>query len=318
MIEQNGLTVLSGIERELVLQYLVDGNVPVTLTPFENEIHDKENNSDSVIKSLTSQIFPIAIKGEHVKVKNDGEIFLENPPQSVSNFANHNVKVEFYFNRVGLYFVSYVKETSKGLALSVPDKINRITDEVEEKQYDFSAEIYLDCSTGKELNIKAIPVEDIKLFTRPVWKIIPLEYQKDAKKLLENFVEQAKIEKNAGNGIQLIPVCKYLAEKKVEKMQSLQDRFVPLTILFVDHERFVVGTETKQCIFFPSNEYAVKLSFSINKGPITSREIFVTCKANKIYRSDDGNLSCIDFCYCSMQEEDLRFLYEKATSTLFN
>ena len=29
-------TKLSGIERELVLQYLIDGNVPVTITPVEN------------------------------------------------------------------------------------------------------------------------------------------------------------------------------------------------------------------------------------------------------------------------------------------
>ena len=28
---------LSGIERELVLQYLMDGNVPVTLTPINEE-----------------------------------------------------------------------------------------------------------------------------------------------------------------------------------------------------------------------------------------------------------------------------------------
>lgn len=318
MTEQNGFTALSGIERELVLQYLIDGNVPVTLTPFEDEIQSEDDDSGRTIKSLTSQIFPVAIRGEHVKVKKDGEILLENPPQSASDFANCNVKVEFYFNRVGLYFVSYAKETPKGLALTIPDKIQRIIDVIEEKKYDFSAEIYLDCNTGKELNIKAIPVEDIQLFTRPVWKIIPLEYQKEAKKLLEKFVEQAKIEKNAGNGIQLIPVCKYLTEKKVETTQALQDKFKPLVILFVDHERLVVGTETKQCVFFDSNEYAVKLSFSINKGPITSREIFVTCKTNKIYRSDDGNFSCVDFCYRSMQEEDLRFLYEKATSTLFN
>ena len=48
---------LSGIERELVLQYLIDGNVPVTLTPVE-----KQHVDDETIHSLTSQIFPIAIR----------------------------------------------------------------------------------------------------------------------------------------------------------------------------------------------------------------------------------------------------------------
>ena len=36
---------LTGIERELVLQYLIDGNVPVTLTPIEEPVSE-ENDSE--------------------------------------------------------------------------------------------------------------------------------------------------------------------------------------------------------------------------------------------------------------------------------
>ena len=36
---------LTGIERELVLQYLIDGNVPVTLTPIENKVDSEEIHS---------------------------------------------------------------------------------------------------------------------------------------------------------------------------------------------------------------------------------------------------------------------------------
>ena len=168
------------------------------------------------------------------------------------------------------------------------------------------------------LNIKAIPENDIQLFTRPAWKCIPFENQKKAKKLLEDFVEQAKAEKNAGTGIQLIAVCKYLTEKKVEKMQSLQNRMEPLTILFVDHERIVFGVPASQKKSFNSKEYGIKISFSINKGPISAREIFVTGIVNKIYQNEENDDICVDFRYSNMQEEDLRFLYEKATSTLFD
>lgn len=305
---------LTGIERDLVLQYLIDGNVPVTLTPIEDESSDDEE----IIKSLTSQIFPIAIKGEHLKVKKDGSILLENPPQSVINFANKKVKVEFYFNRVGLYFISDVTESKKGLKLAIPENINRILDVVEETNYDFSALIYFECKTRKDLNLKCVPSEDIELFTRPVWKLIPLENQKKAKELLEYFVEQAKVEKNAGNGIQLIPICKYLTDNHVKAMEAMENRVKPLSILFVDHERLVLGMESNLCTFFQSEEYGVKLSFSIKNGPIQSRDIYVTCIVNKIYRSSDGLQSCVDFRYTTMQEEDMRFLYEKATSTLFN
>ena len=99
MMTQESLT---GIERELVLQYLIDGNVPVTLTPIE----DQNSENSEIIKSLTSQIFPVAIKGEHLTVQKDGVILLENAPDSVTKFANKTVKVEFYFNRVGLFFTS--------------------------------------------------------------------------------------------------------------------------------------------------------------------------------------------------------------------
>ena len=101
MMEHDRLT---GIERELVLQYLIDGNVPVTLTPVEEPLSSDKDDMEGEIRSLTSQIFPVAIKGEHIRVKKNGEILLENPPQSVASFANKTVKVEFYFNRGGLFF----------------------------------------------------------------------------------------------------------------------------------------------------------------------------------------------------------------------
>lgn len=309
MMEQKSL---SGIERSLVVQYLTDGNVPVTLTPVEDSL-----GSDEIIRSLTSQIFPVAIKGDKVQVSNKGEILLEDPPAAARRFLNKTVKVEFYFNRVGLYFHSKVQENDDGLALSIPPVIDRILETVEEKNYDFSALIYFECKTKKELNIRCVPDESVELFVRPAWKIIPLENQKSAKQLLEQFVEDAKVEKNAGNGIQLVPVCKYLTEPKPERVEAMQDRPEEPSILFVDHERLVLGMTSKACTFFKGEEYGIKLIFSIKKGPVLTRDIFVTGDVNKIYRSTDGTLSCVDFKYTTMQEEDLRFLYEKATSTLF-
>ena len=311
MMEQKSLT---GIERTLVVQYLTDGNVPVTLTPIEENL-----NGDEIIHSLTSQIFPLAIKGENVQISKKGEIILENPPETVRRFINKAVRVEFYFNRVGLYFISKVEENddNENLSISIPPVIDRIIDNLEEKKYDFSALIYFECKTRKELNIKCVPDSQIELFVRPAWKIIPLENQKAAKALLEDFIDEAKVEKNAGNGIQLVPVCKYLTEKKQEGLEAMQDRPEELSILFVDHERLVLGMTSKACTFFKNEEYGIKLIFSIKKGPILTRDIFVTGLVNKIYRSKDGSLSCVDFKYTTMQEEDLRFLYEKATSTLF-
>jgi hypothetical protein len=306
-------TTLTGIERELVVQYLIDGNVPVTITPLD----ETEKTEDEEVHPVNSQIFPVAIKGENLTVKKNGVIILENPGTSVKNFVNKSVKVEFYFNRVGLYFNSKVCEKKDVYSVSIPDVIYRINDVVEEKTYDFCAVFYYECRTGKDLNLLSVPWENVELFNRPAWKTIPLENQKKAKELLEKYVADAKLEKNAGNGIQLIPVCNYLTYSQIHKVESLQDRIKPLNILYVDHERIVVGLDRINYTFVKNDEYGLKLSFSLKSGPIMTRDIFVTCLVNKIYSIEDDGRICVDFRYTTIQEEDLRFIYEKATKTMF-
>lgn len=310
---QNKNETLSGIERELVLQYLMDGNVPVTLTPI-NE--DKNNDSDD-IHAVASQIFPVALKPEHIHVQKNGKIHLENPPQSVIGFKNKNVRVEFYFNRVGLYFSSIVDEDKKGLYILVPESLNRIKDVEEKTDYDFSAVLYFECKNKKDINTLCIPWEQEQLFSRPVWKAIPLENQKKAKEYLEKFVENAKQQKNAGNGIQLIPVCNFLTFNPQSKIEAIENRKKPLNILYVDHERIVLGTENENNSYEIGNEYGLKMKFTIKNSPILSRDIFVTCIVNNLYYDEENKKACIDFVYTSLQEEDLRYLFEKATKRLF-
>lgn len=298
---------LTGIERELVLQYLIDGNVPVTVTPVESE-----NDADT-IHSVPSQIFPVVIKGENVKVSKSGEISLKNLPQSAVSFKSKNVKVEFYFNRVGVFFESKISETKDGYTIELPKEISRIQDVEEEHLYDFSSVIYFDFNNKKDLNIKCVPSKIVELFERPVWKLIPLENQKKAKDLLEKFVEEAKVQKNAGNGLLLIPVCNYLTFENTQ-FEAIENRQKPVEILYIDHERIVVGFEQNDD-FVQNEEFGIKLIFSLKKGPILTRDIFVTAFVNKIYKNE--NKFCIDFKYTTLQEEDMRFLYEKTTKSLF-
>ena len=298
---------LTGIERELVLQYLIDGNVPVTVTPVESE-----NDADT-IHSVPSQIFPVVIKGENVKVSKSGEISLKNLPQSAVSFKSKNVKVEFYFNRVGVFFESKISETKDGYTIGLPKEISRIQDVEEEHLYDFSSVIYFDFNNKKDLNIKCVPSKIVELFERPVWKLIPLENQKKAKDLLEKFVEEAKVQKNAGNGLLLIPVCNYLTFENTQ-FESIENRQKPVEILYIDHERIVVGFEQNDD-FVQNEEFGIKLILSLKKGPILTRDIFVTAFVNKIYKNE--NKFCIDFKYTTLQEEDMRFLYEKTTKSLF-
>ena len=144
-----------------------------------------------------------------------------------------------------------------------------------------------------------------------------LDYIKKAKDYLEKFVESAKKEKNAGTGIQLIPVCNYLTFNETKKISSLENRVMPLTILYVDHERIVLSSDNESDNFEPGHEYGLKLSFSIKNSPVLSRDIYVTCIVNKVYSDSDNKRKAFDFIYTTLQEEDLRYIFEKATKRLF-
>ena len=89
---------LTGIERQVVLQYLVDGNVPVTVTEVKTAVEDNEK-----IKSLTSGVFPVALPGEQMTVLDQGIILLQNPPEAVKTFDGKKVKVYFYYSKRMIY-----------------------------------------------------------------------------------------------------------------------------------------------------------------------------------------------------------------------
>lgn len=303
---------LSGIERELVLQYLIDGNVPVTVTPIESE-----DDKDSV-PHLSTAVFPVAIKPDNISVLKEGIILLKNPPISVSNFENKKVKVEFYFNRVGLFFVSEIKSIKNGFALVIPAEIQRIQDIEVVHKYDFSAVLFYSVDANKDVNFTCIPADGFELFTRPIWSSIPLELQDKAKKYLEEFVEIAKKTKKAGNGIQLINICRYMVVNQIEKIEAIQGKVKPFDILFVNHERIVLGFNKNDAIDLDvGKEYALKMSFSLKDSSVVTRDVFVTFSVDNKYTCNDNKKICVDCSYTTLQEEDCRFLYEKATKTLF-
>lgn len=302
---------LTGIERELVLRYLLDGNVPVTVTPVESV------NDSGEIRSLSSEIFPVAIKPDNISVLKEGIILLINPPKSIIDFEGRTVRVEFYFNRVGLYFVSEMKRVSSGPALVIPECIYRIEDIVVKQKYDFSAVLYYSVSSGKDVNFTCSPADGFKLFSRPVWADIKLEKQRIAKSLLETFVVQAKKNAASGNGLQLISICRYLTEDKSLAFESVENRVHPFDILFVNHERIVVGFGRNPPIkLADGEEYALKMSFSLKDSPAVMRDVYVTCAVSNVYANADGDANAADCSFTSIQEEDLRFLYEKTTSTI--
>lgn len=301
---------LTGIERELVLQYLIDGNVPVTVTLVENQ--ELEDAAQLPV------IFPVALKAEQIEVSHKGVILLKNPPEDVQKFAGKQVKIEFYFHRMGLYFVTQMQETDAGLAIDIPDAIQRIQNQDARSKYDITINFYFSCQNQTNINIGCVPENGYELFSRPVWSSIPVEKQILAKGYLEKFVADAKKDKNAGNGIQLISICRYLVEDvTIEPLPSLQNDVKELGVLYVDHERFVLSSARGQFPLAIGGEYAVKMSLRLKDGPILARNIFITCIVSKIFKIENDERAVAECLFTSIQEEDVRFLYEKATRKLF-
>lgn len=306
---------LTGIERELVLQYLIDGNVPVTVTPIEDEAAETDGD-DSKVKPATSALFPIAIKAEQLKVLEQGIILLTNPPQNVKSFIDKKARVEFYFNRLGLYFETKIKQIKSGLALVIPSSISRIQEApAAPRPTEISAQLYFSVNQKTDVHIDCVPAKGYQLFTKPVWKDIAEDAQVKAKEYLEEFIVHARQKGVAGSGVQLIPVVRYLAEKVIV-MESVQNRKSPLEILFINHERIVFGQRAGNAELQDGAEYALEMSFPLPR-PLSERKIFGTCRVESNYYDDKKELSCVVCRYTSLQEEDIRFLYEKGTGEKF-
>lgn len=307
---------LTKIERELVLQYLIDGNVPVTITPLVQE--NKTDDNSEEIKSLDSSVVPVAFKADKVSVIKEGIIILEDEPESILKSIDKQVKVEFYFNSVGLYFITILKKINSGVALVIPENIYRIPDVSIEKKYDFTALLVISVSSEGATKFPCVPADGFELFARPVWSSIELENQQRAKKLLEEYVKEAKVKQKSGNGLQLINICRYMVLPKIEKVEAIKGRVKPFDILFVNHERIVFGFEKNEAFeLSEGSEYPVEMSFTLKESPVAKRKIFVTCKVFNLYKNEDGSKFAADCSYTMIQEEDRRFLYEKATKTLF-
>ncbi len=309
---------LTKIEREIVLQYLVDDNVPLTVTLEEKpvqsdaEITDRKIEPDERIPP--GAVFPVAIPSKQITVLNQGIILLKNPARTVKPFLGKRVKVQFYFNHLGLYFVTTMKECSQGLAVVVPSEILRIPDHAEKKECTFSAEI----SYGVEnsvVKIQCVPLENYGIFSQPKWSEIPEENQREAKSLLEKFVQETKENgANSGNGLHLIPVVRFLTEKNQEEPQSVECRTKTPGIIFADERRIVVAAEN--CGMEEGAEFSVSLNFVLKNPGLPPRSVKAKCTAEKIFAA--RKKECVSLKYVCANEEDYRFLYERITGKILN
>jgi hypothetical protein len=318
---------LTGIERELVLQYLRDDNVPVTVTledkpqQVEAEVAaGKANLPEDAERVPASAVFPVAIRSQQMTVLNQGIILLKNEMRTVKQFLGKRVRVQFYFNHLGLYFITTMKECSQGLALVVPSSIKRIEDTPTLKEYEVSGVISFISEDKSIVKIECIPSEKYELFVQPKWGDIELEKQKQAKAYLERFVAESRSEQGVsiGNGVHLFPVCRFLTDTPpVTNAVAVEGRAEPLTILYVNDKRIVFGSRERQEILTLEADYSLNLTFCLEKNKLFKRSVSIKMTVEQEYTAEgENNARCFVCRYTNIKEEDVRFLYERANGRM--
>ena len=318
---------LTGIERELVLQYLRDDNVPVTVTLEEKPLardaeidseSEQENEPAKEERIPTSALFPVAIPAQQLTVLNQGIILLKNTSatRTVQPFIGKTVRVQFYFNHVGLYFITEMKECSQGLAIVVPGSIYRMEDVVSTVNWDFTASLAFKDSEGNDVQIECVPTNGYRLFLQPLWDEIEIERQKDAKKALESYVAEARAEGGVsiGNGLHLLRVCRYLTSVAAAPVQqAVEGRVPPLYVLYVDENRLVLASDTEDTKLELEENYECTMSLALPAQKIIKRIIKTECVVENIYSAESENdmRKCYVCRFTDMQEEDKRYLSEK-------
>lgn len=311
---------LTQIERELVLQYLRDDNVPLTITleekPDQTEADVTDNRIDSIDyekRVPASAVFPVAIKSRQIEVLNQGIILLKNAGRLVQPFIGKSVRVQFYFNHVGLYFISTVKEYSMGFAVVIPPSIKRVKDSFKTNDFEVSAVLSFD-----SVNHVCRPLYGFNLFSQPKWSEIEIEKQHHAKFLLEKFITQGKQSAVIlGNGLHLISIVRYLTRTSVPENESVEGLVKPLDIIYIDDKRFVCAAENQDELEV-NQHYTLELSFVLASGGPVKRSVRVNCIVEGVFADEDNGLrKCWSCRYENIQNEDVRFLYERISGKKF-
>lgn len=312
---------LSKLEKELVFGFLKNEDVPLTLSlqdkPLATEavLNSSKIDSGDAEKISASSMFPVAVPAENVEVLDQGIIIIKNSERLLNAFSGHTIRLQFYFNRVGLYFLSTLKPCSQGYAVVIPEVIKRIKESEQGKKFDLCAEIIYEAANGQKVNIKALPIVDYSLLSVPKWADVPVAQQVKAKSYLENFVRDAKngMASPIGNGLHLIPVARYLSEPLGPEIYADRTRTFPINLIYFDDDKIVFASRIRQDSLQLENDYTVELSFDLVQNTMLKRKVRAEITVEDIAASEDNQSTCYICRYIRIKTEDIRFLKEKVS-----
>ena len=267
---------LSGIEKGLVLEYLIDGKAPLTLKLLE------EGSSLSG-KKPASFLFTLKPRNEQQNaVDFGGFLLLNDRSKKATFFLKKRVRVQFYYNRLALFFDSEVSYGRSGFALKIPEVIYRVCDKAgDEKNTEFS--LSLSCQhegkNGKSSDVDCDFDERFKLF-------------------------RAYDFKDAVNG--------YLFQNndEFEDFEIFSGRLHAPVVIYFDSERIVFAFKKDDISLVDGSEYSLLMRFPL-PGPVRERTVRMKCLVDQMFANYSRGRICAAATISSICEEDRRFLGDK-------
>ncbi len=290
---------LSKVEKDVVIQSLVDDPVKII-------IKDLDGKSGSKIR-------PLEIAEKFIQVI-DIKYFLIDPDvSSMSPFDGKKIRLEFYFNHMGLFFESEVIGFSKGYIIPFAESFYRIHKTEEKKSQQFYGTISFKTSDNKKTSIMCVPGKGYELFDLPSLHETPEDSTGVYDMLLADYPHHNAADEEM---LFLLSASKYLTDDIELSVEPVEGTFYPLEIIYADDKRIVFGTHNEKNYIGLSRDYDFTLFINLALNSMIKRRI--NAKVNVEYKFDSAETgSCIYVCsFVDMKMEDRRYLYEHTTGIL--
>ncbi|MBQ9538218.1 MAG: hypothetical protein IJU95_03020 [Treponema sp.] len=288
---------LNEMERNMVLQYVKSQDPQMTVALEQGSVDSGD-----------SPVFPIGIPGAKLSVFPNGAFVFDYSIRALEPFVDKKVRVQFYYNHLGLHFTSLLQRTQQGYAVVVPLKLHRIGEVKSYSKDDFRAVVSYTVNGRQAVELPCVPDKEFDLFSRPSWKSVESYMHSAVQQYYERFAYD--LSPREGEDISyLISVCRYIT--RPQETESVEGTAKPYDIIYIDTSRIILGSRGGEASLLKiSSAYRIVFEFGVFANDFFKRVIRIDISVSDIYSGKDGQ-KCFVCIFSGMKAEDERFLYEK-------
>lgn len=302
---------LSKVERDLIINHLIDEKPLLLLKPLSTEYlpHEKEN----------FQFPQVTIQAQSYQIINKGIIIFPFSDFSFSIPHAVSLAVLFYFKGRALIFESIFSHLEKAYALVISPYIFKQTDDSVSQERQIHGNLYFGLQNETTLFVPFYTRSTIPLFSIDLWKNLSPKSEKTLLKLIDNifqtklsltelYIDSTENEKK--HYYPFVSAALYLNQKDEQKTESFMGRVKPLEIIFLSDTHIVFASESIQEVLHDKSEYFISIKIPVLR---FTRQIDCTVFVDHLLLDEiDGVKKEIAISsITSMQEENRRFLKEK-------